>query len=250
MKLPYPILAFDIGNTSTKVAVFQDGNLAKQFRTKSEGLNLSSYKSYLKKHRARYSIVSSTRHLQPALSRFIAENDHSFVLNHRLPLPFAIQYQTPKTLGADRLAGIAGSLHHFPKGNNLVIDAGTCITYDMVTKEKIYVGGNISPGIHLRLKAMHAYTDALPMIKRFSDAKAHGTSTTTALKAGAAWGAVHEADGFISAYKKQYGRVNIVLTGGDSPFFVNRLKTKIFVAPNLVLEGLRKLLEYNVKDID
>jgi len=248
--LPYSILAFDIGNTSTKVGVFEAGVLKKPFKTKSAGLTLKSYKEYVRKYDAKFSIVSSTRHLQPALSRFIADNDQSFVLNHLLALPFEVVYQTPKTLGADRLAGIAGSLHYYPKGNNLVIDAGTCITYDMVTKDKIYVGGNISPGVHLRLKAMHHYTDALPLIKRFGDAEAHGTSTTTALKAGAGWGAVHEINGFVSAYKKQFGRVNIVLTGGDAPFFDNRLKTKIFVAPNLVLEGLRKLLEYNVEGID
>ena len=195
-------------------------------------------------------MVSSTKHLRPTLARFIEDDDYLFVLDHRLSFPFRVLYRTPKTLGPDRLAGIAGSLHHFPRGSNLVIDAGTCITYDMITKEKNYVGGNISPGIHMRLSAMNYYTDALPLINHFTNARSHGTSTTSALQAGAAWGAVHELDGFIQAYKKKYGRLNIVLTGGDAPFFVNRLKTKIFVAPNLVLEGLRKLLEHNVKGID
>lgn len=164
-----------------------------------------------------------------------------------MDLPFVIKYRTPDTLGLDRLAGVAGAWSQYRNETSLVIDVGTCIKYDLITKKGEYLGGNISPGLQMRLKAMHLMTSKLPQVEPYERYEAMGTDTVSALQVGACTGAIHEIEGFIKEYKKMFGKLNILLTGGDSHFFVNKLKTKIFAAPNLVLQGLNEILDYNVQ---
>ena len=148
-------------------------------------------------------------------------------------------------MGRDRIAGVAGAQVLFPNRSCLVIDIGTCVTFDVIDAKGMYLGGNISPGVELRLKAMSTFTARLPLVKRGKLGKLIGNSTTSALQLGATSGTLHEIQNFINEARALYKGLNVILTGGDAHFFAEQLKTKIFVNPNLVLIGLNKILEIN-----
>ena len=166
-------------------------------------------------------------------------------LTHHTQIPILNRYKTPETLGKDRLAAVIGAQVEFPGQNCLVIDAGTCITYDLLTADKTYHGGTIAPGIQMRLEAMHKMTAKLPLAERSPLGPIIGTSTTTALQNGAQWGALLEAKAFIDQCEEHYGSLQVIFTGGDAGFFEKHLKRKIFVNQHLVLTGLNKILTYN-----
>jgi type III pantothenate kinase len=237
-------LTVDIGNTKTKIAVFEGKHM--KHHDQIDKLTVAVLRKLIKKFGITYVIISSVLHLNKYMQAFIADHDDCFLLSHEMHLPFRIEYKTPQTLGLDRLAGVAGAWAQFPRQNSLVIDAGTCIKYDVITDEAAYKGGNIAPGLYMRLKAMHLLTNKLPQVDPYKRYLAMGNDTTTALQVGACTGALHEVEGFIREYKKTFGKLNILLTGGDALFFVNNLKTKIFAAPHLVLQGLNEILDYYV----
>jgi type III pantothenate kinase len=238
-------LAVDIGNTRTKLAVFKGTVLehTEQIRHLSVRLLIGLVHQF----DISYVIISTVKHLAKTMISFINKDPRVFLLSHQMRFPFEVGYKTPQTLGLDRLAGVAGAWSIFPNQNSMVIDAGTCIKYEIITKDGIYRGGNIAPGLRMRLEAMHLLTSKLPHVEPFDRYKSIGTDTTSALQVGACTGAIHEVEGVMAEYKKTFGELNILLTGGDSHFFVNNLKTKIFEAPNLVLQGLNEILEYNVQ---
>ena len=240
-------IAVDIGTTKVKVAHFSDGDLVSISR--QQRFNYASLRKIEKDFPGAYIIISSVRHLTDKMTAQIAKHDRVFYLDDALELPIQVLYETPQTLGKDRIAATVGAWSHFPEQSSLVIDAGTCITYDIVLEDGRYLGGNISPGIQMRLNAMHTMTRKLPKVNHTEDLPPWGTSTETALQVGAALGSLKEIEGFIKDYRKKFGKLNILLTGGDSHFFVNRLKSKIFASPNLVLEGLNKILQHNVQSI-
>ncbi len=153
-------------------------------------------------------------------------------------------------MGKDRLAAVAGAYARFPGQTCLVVDAGTCITYDWLNAEAAYLGGNIAPGIRMRLQAMHAFTDRLPAVEMRTEPNQIGQSTAAALRNGAQWGAVLEIDGYRAWSEAQFGPTKLVLTGGDADFLANKLKSEIFVNHHLVLIGLNQILEYNVKRLE
>jgi len=164
-------------------------------------------------------------------------------LTEKTKIPIRNGYKTPRTLGKDRLAAVIGAYYMFPKKPCLVIDAGTCITYDFLSKAGTYLGGGISPGMMLRFKAMNDYTAALPLASFSKKAKYIGKNTKESLQSGAQWGFLLEIEGFINKYREQYPGLQVILTGGDSEYLSKNLKTKIFVNPNLVLDGLNKILK-------
>ncbi len=236
-------LAIDIGNTRTKVGAFVDKELSEMEETKT--INVPTIERLRNKYGAAYVIISTVKHLTKKMQTYVEDDPRCFLLSPFMNLPFSIEYKTPETLGLDRLAGVAGAWARFPKKNSLVIDAGTCIKYDLVTSEGVYLGGNISPGVRMRLVAMHLLTNKLPQVEPSERYERVGTDTRSALQVGACTGAIYEMEGFISDYMKTFDKLNILLTGGDSLFFVNHLKTKIFEHPHLVLEGLNEILDYN-----
>ncbi len=240
-------IAVDIGTTLVKIAHFSDGLLVSISRQKL--FSSTSLKKLEKEFPGAYIIISSVRHLTDKITDQIAGHDKVYFLDNSLALPIQVLYETPETLGKDRIAATVGAWSHFPQQGSLVIDAGTCITYDIVLEDGRYLGGNISPGIQMRLNAMHAMTRKLPQVQHTEQIPEWGTTTATALQVGAALGSLKEIEGFIKYYRKKFGKLNILLTGGDSHFFVNRLKSKIFASPNLVLEGLNKILQHNVQSI-
>ncbi|MCB0687046.1 MAG: type III pantothenate kinase [Saprospiraceae bacterium] len=238
-------LTVDIGNSRTKLGVFNDKSL--QHVEILDKLTVTYLKKVMNNFSVSYVIVSTVQHLSRYMAKLVNESDHIFLLSPFMHLPFQVAYKTPETLGLDRLAGAAGAWSLFPRQSSLIIDAGTCLKYDLVSEKGVYLGGNISPGLHMRLKSMHLLTDKLPQVEPYKRYQAMGVDTTSALQVGAGTGAIHEIEGFIQEYKKMFGKLNILLTGGDSHFFVSKLKTKIFEAPNLVLQGLNEILDYNVQ---
>lgn len=170
----------------------------------------------------------------------------SFIhLDHNTKVPINITYKTPETLGRDRIALVVGASAVFPGQHILVIDAGTCITYDFLSADGEYPGGAISPGINMRLKALNTFTGKLPLIQQQEFHELIGTSTSTSILSGVINGVVEEIKGNISRYGELFPAVRVILTGGDQEFLYNYLKSGIFAAPELLLQGLNKILDHN-----
>ncbi|NJO00571.1 MAG: type III pantothenate kinase [Bacteroidia bacterium] len=171
-----------------------------------------------------------------------------FVLTAKIPLPFSNHYETPHSLGADRLAGVAGAEKLYPGQACLVIDIGTSITYDYMDEARQYWGGAISPGMHMRFKALHRFTARLPLLEPLSSEPPDllGRNTQSAMLSGVINGISLELEGMIAAYRAKFGNFAVIVTGGDAVFFETKIKEKIFVIPKLILIGINRILEYNV----
>lgn len=241
-------LIIDIGNSRTKLALFKEQDLVKFLVW--DKLRVNQLKALFKKYAYQKVALLASGNIPEAPKRYLQQNFYFLELSHSTPLPITNLYKTPKTLGRDRLAGAIGAADQFPGKNCLIIDAGTCITYDFIDKNANYHGGSISPGIFLRLKAMNAFTAKLPLVKPKKTLDLVGFNTKTALQTGGQLGAIFEMEGFIGRYKKTFGKINVVLTGGDAEYFAINLKTKIFVNNNLVLFGLNKILKHNVQNLE
>ncbi len=241
-------LIIDIGNTRTKIGFFKGEKLKRKLIW--DKWKLKELKGLFDKHTINGVALSSTGNIPRGVESFLNKQKNYIQLSALTPLPIKNEYKTPKTLGKDRIAAVTGANDLFPKKNVLVIDAGTCITYDFLDKKGTYHGGNISPGIQMRLNAMNHFTAKLPLLKRRKLKKPFGQSTDSCMRTGAQYGAVMEMEGFIETYRNMFGNLNVILTGGDSKYFANGLKTKIFVNQNLVLIGLNKILNYNVQDLE
>ena len=232
-------LVIDCGNTRIKAATFSDDELREKFSFQST----DELKSFLHSNRFEGGIISSVGIPAEEILGWM-DAKKKFVLKHTLPLPVKILYKTPETLGVDRIAAVCGALGIFPSDDCLVIDAGTCITYDFIDRNKNYHGGAISPGISMRFEAMHTFTKRLPLVKAAPE-KLIGDSTESSMRSGVMNGILSEVDGFIINYQKKYPDLRVVLCGGDTPFFENNLKPTIFAAPDLVLIGLNRILNHN-----
>jgi type III pantothenate kinase len=167
------------------------------------------------------------------------------LLTELTPLPVKNHYQTPKSLGKDRIAAVTGAWSMFPGRNILVIDAGTCITYDFINQQGEYPGGGISPGIRMRFKAMHTFTGKLPLIEPEDFDDLIGKSTTESLLSGVYNGVTGEIREIVRLYREKYGDVMVLITGGDHELLNNKLKISIFAVPDLVLLGLNEIFDYN-----
>jgi len=198
-------------------------------------------------HPVQNAIISSTRDLSEAFINQLQRKFNTFILDSDTPLPIQLDYETPTTLGSDRIAAVIGALEQFPEHNCLAITLGTCITYNYITTEGTFKGGGIAPGLLMRFNAMHSFTDQLPLVQNDDKFDALiGTSTEKSMLSGARNGIIAEVDGIISEYKNRYNPIAVVISGGDTSFFETRLKNKIFADPNVVLKGLNKILEYNL----
>jgi type III pantothenate kinase len=239
------LLAVDIGNTRTKLGIFQQRTL-KEVITISNS-EIPALPTLLNVTQVQACIVSSVNKEAEKRWDFEQESFDVLYLDHKTSLPIQLVYQTPDTLGKDRIAAVVGAEMLFPEQAKLVIDIGTCITYDFLTADKRYLGGAISPGIQMRLKSMHQFTNQLPLINWGEEdlPQLTGSSTITSMLSGVVNGILKELQGFESDYKKQYPQLKTVITGGDASFFEKELKNGIFADPNLVLKGLNEILIYN-----
>lgn len=236
-------LVIDIGNTLTKVALF-DNDALLHFHTYPV-FDADDIPFYFKKHRIEKAIISSVGANPESIFKHIKEKENSqvLILDHHTPLPFEVSYKTPETLGKDRLASAAAAFHEFPGKDILVIDAGSCITYDVLTQDGTFQGGAISPGIAMRYKAMHTFTQNLPRLKPQEDAEITGKSTAECIHSGVLNAVVYEVDGMIVKYLHIYEGMQVIMTGGDLIYFDKKLKNNIFARPKIVLKGLNIILE-------
>ncbi len=237
-------LAIDIGNTRMKLGLFKGREIVHHYNI--EASDLAGLKNFVEGKSIQYAILSSTAIVPDSFESYLKKEFDYIRLSTETPLPMESTYTTPKTLGKDRIAGVMGASVLFPGHGCLVIDAGTCITYDLINAKGVYLGGNIAPGINLRLRAMDEFTAALPLVAKQQPETDRGYSTETALRAGAVWGAAQESLGFIQRFDKQTEDLKIILTGGDAELLDKLIDWDTTVEPHLVLIGLIKILEYNV----
>ena len=235
-------LVVDYGNSSAKVAIFDQHEL----KEKHTFARPDDLKSFLSTSSAENFIISSVTTEAEAVSQW-AKAKNKFILSHALPLLVQILYTTPHTLGVDRIAGSCGAIQLFPGRNTLVIDAGTCITYDFTDSSKQYYGGSISPGLKMRFQAVHTFTARLPLVNPAENPELIGNSTETSIQSGIVNGTLAEIDGIIGRYRQKSPDLQVILCGGDGPFFENKLKASIFASPDLVLIGLNSVLIHNVR---
>lgn len=240
-------LIIDLGNTRIKLAVVNDHGEILQVERRLKRYALKIIGQVVKKYAINNAILSSTTHPDVQLLEILARIPNFIILDEKVTIPIQMAYKTESTLGKDRLAAAVGAFKQFPQENTLIIDMGTCITMDMITEAGVFIGGNISPGIQMRLKAMHRFTAKLPLVKAINTHLLFGNSSETALQNGAVRGSLYEMEGVIEAVKAQYEKINVILTGGDAFFYENWSKIEIFASPDLVIEGLNEILKYNVK---
>lgn len=240
-------LCIDIGNTRAKMAVFNaEGSLVKLLVR--EDFSISKLDKVLQKYQVKHAVLSSTRKKNNKLKRLLESKVDTFIdLSPETAIPISNLYLTPETLGKDRLAGVVGAAALFPESDILVIDAGTCITYDIIDAQAQYHGGSILPGIAMRFKALHHFTERLPLVPRDLPESHIGDSTITSIQTGVLLGVVYEMQGFIAKYREQYPDLRVLVTGGDASYFESQLENQIFAVPNLVLTGLNQILTYNVQ---
>ncbi|MDB2658256.1 type III pantothenate kinase [Flavobacteriaceae bacterium] len=237
-------LVIDIGNTKVKVAVFELDTIITTIVCEEINL-LEELKKILNKYPISQSIVSSVKDIKEEYRKEINKLPLLVTLNTTTPLPFKNRYTTPSTLGNDRIALAAAAVCIHPLKNTLVIDAGTCITYDFINSKNEYLGGAISPGIGMRYKSLHQYTGKLPLLSKNEEFKLIGTSTKSSIHSGIINGIICEIKGVIAQYQQDFGDLTIVLTGGDTKFLSKQLKNSIFANQNFILRGLNKILTFN-----
>ena len=238
-------LIIDQGNTASKIALYANENEV-FFKKTSNAELLSSITTLLEEYPVDKAIFSSVVDFENASVDFLNDHIRFFIhLNKKTPLPVQTVYETPETLGKDRLAGVVGANYLQPGKNCLVIDAGTAVTFDFIDAEGIYRGGNISPGLTMRFKALNEFTSKLPLLTSEGDIPMLGYSTETAVRSGVINGLIYEIDSYINELKKKYANLFVFLTGGDTFFLAAKVKSSIFADTKLLTKGLNRILNYN-----
>ena len=238
-------LVIDIGNTDVKLAVFNNNGIVEKRIGKVESLE-EDISTLLKKYALiKKSIVSSVGKFNKRDIKSISKLLDVYILDAKTKIPFKNGYKTPNTLGVDRIALIAASVKNYSHTNVLIIDAGTCITYDFINKENLYLGGAISPGMSMRYKSLNNLTQNLPLLDKQEPKNLIGNTTEESIHSGVINGVLIEIDGIIDQYDKKYKDLTVILTGGDANFLSKRLKSSIFANSNFLLEGLNFILEFN-----
>ena len=233
----------DIGNSSAKVGIFNNFDLIEKHSFPDES---SLIREGLKDFSPDWLLVSSVKGFEyPFEAIFKSVKKKYFYLTPSLSLPLVNLYKTPQTLGFDRIAAACGAWQKFPHQNSLVVDVGSCLTFESVTARGEYCGGGISPGLNMRFKAIHAFTARLPLLKPSKPEALIGNTTDTCIQSGIIYGMEAEIEGVISRYYEIFKELKVILCGGDTQFFENRLKGPIFAIPELVLHGLNSILISN-----
>jgi len=236
-------LCFDFGNTRKKYAIFYDAEIKEVITLNDD--SLETIQSLLNQCQPQKSILSSVIDHNPAIEDLLSSKTKFHKLSYLSKVSFTTPVGKPERIGADRLALTAAAVRFYPKKNNLIIGLGTCITYNFINKYAEFVGGAISPGMEMRLKALNYYTAKLPLVKADSNVPLIGYDTNTNILSGVVIGMAKEIDGFIDEYKEKFGNFNAVLTGGDIVYLGSHLKNKIFADPDLIFKGLYAISETN-----
>ena len=231
-----------IGNNSSKYYLFNGNQII--LHSRRENGSYGILKEWSKDFGIEKAIVSSVIGLDDTVKKeFEVLGCPVIWFGSNTPTPLTIKYRTPGTLGSDRLAAAVGAWDKTPEHNLLVIDSGSAITFDFVDRNGNYHGGNIAPGIRMRLKALHDYTACLPTVDKEGDTPSIGYDTETAIRSGVIRGICHEIEGYIGEFKEKYGDVFVFLTGGDEKTLINHIKSRIFADKYLVAKGLNRILQ-------
>ena len=237
-------LVVDIGNNFFKLGIFENSNLVFSFFDKNDKIHIEIEKIIRNNSKITSALISnvSSVKINDILNKLnikIYELDSTFIF------PFKLNYKTPESLGNDRLALAAAATILFPNSNNLVIDAGTCITIDFIDNNNHFIGGSISPGVKMRYDSLNHYTANLPLLKNENNFNYPGDSTNASIHAGIIGGVSNEINGFIKQINSRNDKVNVILTGGDAKILSKTLKITIFANQNFILEGLNSILNLN-----
>lgn len=237
-------ICIDIGNTNAKIGFFNNDELEEVLPHVSD----RGIEKVLREKNVDKILISSVRKGIGKIVEKVKKKSNTLVLNHKTTLPIKSTYSTPETLGMDRIAAVVGANFLYKGRNNLIIDLGTCITYDLIDSSGTYHGGGISPGVDMRLKAMHKFTSRLPVVSSKGSPGLIGKTTKECMASGAINGTIAELEGIIKQYKQFFEDLNIIFCGGGAIFFETKIKDHIFAVPNLVLVGLNQILRYNLHD--
>lgn len=233
----------DFGNTRLKCAVFSGRELQEVIVMPDD--QEETLLKMIQQYKPAKSLLSSVVKHNPAIEKVLAQHTRFHLLNHLSRIPITTPVGKPETIGADRLGLMVAAVDLYPRKNNLVIGLGTAITYNFVNKYHEFLGGGIAPGMEMRFKSLHDLTALLPLVEKDWNFPLVGYDTRTNILSGVILGMAKEIDGMIDAYKERYDNFNVLLTGGDAPYFVYHLKNKIFADTNLIYKGLYAISEYN-----
>lgn len=240
-------LIIDIGTSFIKIAVFSKSDIL--FKESIPEISPEYVSLVLKNYQdAQYAILSSVRKRDPALIGFLGKNFKKLIeLSAKTHIPIKNLYASPSTLGDDRLAAAVGANSIFPDTNVLIIDIGSAITIDFINKENEFSGGNISPGMMMRFRALNEFTANLPLEYPHEDPDLLGSDTSGAIISGVENGIIFELDGYIKKMRTLEEKLKVIFTGGDAAFFAEKIKSQVLVDFNLTLKGLNRILQYNIR---
>ena len=237
-------LIIDIGNTVVKMVAFRGDEPVDEIRAESG--ELAGLCDFVKKYDFRRGIVGTVRNLLDSEEEALSRLPFPLLrLSPDTPVPITNRYRTTQTLGSDRLAAVIGASSPKPGHDLLIIDAGTCITYEVIDARGNYWGGNIAPGMQMRLRALHEFTGRLPLVEAEGDVPGMGYSTETAIRSGVLRGMKYEIEGYIKSMRSKFPHLLVFLTGGDRINFDTNIKNIIFTDRYIVPRGLNKILDFN-----
>ena len=239
-------LVIDIGNTRCKIAIFrEDGELL--FDTALPKLTVDDLMQLLEEHPVKYAILSSVADTYPEVEMLLQKTTHYIHFSHSTKLPISIQYDTPTTLGLDRIANAVAANCYFPEKDVLSIQAGSCLVFDFIDKKANFQGGAISPGLAMRFQALHHFTKRLPLLEKNENPPLIGKNTQQSIQSGVINGIVHEINETIRQYQCHYPELQVLFSGGDSVYLQKSIKNTIFADSKFVQKGLHKILRFNVE---
>tara|TARA_B100001175_G_C19506756_1_gene641316 strand:- start:2677 stop:3399 length:723 start_codon:yes stop_codon:yes gene_type:complete len=238
-------LVIDIGNTLLKVGLFKSGILINYSEFYDNYYN--NIKNILQTNQIFHSIVSNVSKSESKLIELLSNKTKLIHFDSKLKTPFINEYKSKNTLGSDRLALVSSAVMKYPNENILIIDLGSCITYDFINFKNEYLGGAISPGLNMRYKSLNSFTANLPLLNPKQINNKIGKNTEDSIHCGIINGIVSELNDTIDQYKTEFKEIRIILTGGDSKFLSKKIKNSIFASSNFLLLGLNFLIELNSK---
>ena len=238
-------MVIDIGNSFSKVGLF-DKNILIEYK-EFKLFSVDDIKSFFSSKTITNSIISNVSSYDKKVFEFLNMNSNLVLFDAEIKLPFKNKYGSVETIGNDRIALVSQASRLYPDKNVLVIDSGSCITYDFLNDKNEYLGGGISPGLNMKLKALNNQTARLPLVKKTQIKYLIGKSTETSILSGVINGTLGEINYIIEEYKKRYKKIVIILTGGDLNFLFNHIKNGILADPKFLLSGLNLLIELNKK---
>ena len=239
-------MVIDIGNSFSKVGLF-DKNILIEYK-EFKLFSVDDIKSFFSSKTITNSIISNVSSYDKKVFEFLNMNSNLVLFDSEIKLPFKNKYGSVETIGNDRIALVSQASRLYPDKNVLVIDSGSCITYDFLNDKNEYLGGGISPGLNMKLKALNNQTARLPLVKKTQIKYLIGKSTETSILSGVINGTLGEINYIIEEYKKRYKKIVIILTGGDLNFLFNHIKNGILADPKFLLSGLNILIELNKKE--